>query len=144
MSFEINRPGDSADDKPRLSAFGRRLVVAILLASLVVAALVYGTVQANRRRAELAELVLSAIERSRIVCANVLGAARAGDDAQAALQAFFRRIEAAGQVADKAAIAQEMITYCLGMVEGNAALVDELAGARNRIVLALQQHGGSR
>lgn len=140
MALEIDRPGDSAGEKPRLSAFGRLVLAAALVLALVVVAVVYSRVQAGKLRAERAEQVLAAVERSRTVCANALSAVGAGDEARAALQAFFGRIDGAKLMADKAAAAQDMITYCLSQVRGNQSQVDELHGARNRIILALQQY----
>ncbi|MDP2871388.1 MAG: hypothetical protein Q8P31_02485, partial [Bacillota bacterium] len=119
MPLEINRPGDSAGEKPRLSSFGKRVVALALVLALVATMLIYSRIQAGNRKAELAEQVLAAVDRSKIVCTNALSAVGAGDEARAALQAFLGQIEGGKQVADKAAAAQEMITYCLSQVQGN-------------------------
>jgi hypothetical protein len=144
MPVEVNRPGDSLGEKPRLSGFGRRVVAVVLLLAIVATAVVYSRIQANRRKAELADQVLSAVERSKVVSANALSAAGADDAAQAALKGYVKRIDDARQVKDKAAAAQEMITFSLGQVHGIAAQVDELNGARNRLLLALQQYNDAR
>ncbi len=140
MSFVIKRPGDKSEHKPRLSSFGRRVVVGLLVVAAIVAAIVLANAQAARKRNELKQAVLDAVERSEVVCGNALSAVGAGTEAQSALQGFRDRIARAGDVDEKASVAQEMIDFALGHAGGNQAQVDELNGARNRIMLAMQQY----
>jgi hypothetical protein len=140
MSFEIKKPGAALDEKPRLSRFGRRAVAAGVIVLIVASILAYSALQANQRRKALEADVLDAIERGQLVCSNALSAVGADSAAVAALQGFVQRIGEARQVPAKAAAAQEMITYALSQVGGNQAQVDELNGARNRILLALERY----
>lgn len=144
MPLEINKPGDALGERPRLSRFGRGVVAAGLIVVVLAGMLVFSLVQGNQRKAALAAAVLDAVERSRLVCTNALGAVGADSEAIAALEGFYRRIEDENQVSGKATAAQEMITYVLSQVHGNQAQVDELNGARNRILVALQQYESQR
>ncbi len=140
MSFEIKRPGDTTGDGARLSALGKRVVIALVILAVVVSILVFSRVQANRRLKELADDVLAAIDRAELVCTNALSAVGAGDQAVATLRDLAGRIAGAKQLEDKVALAQEMITYALAQAGGSQAQVDELNGARNRILLAMQEY----
>lgn len=144
MPLEIRRPGDALGEKPRLSRFGKGVVAAVLIIALAASGLVYSVVQAAHRRSELAVAVLQAVDRGRLVCTNALSAVGADNQASAALEGYFQEIETKTDVRDKAAAAQEMITYVLSQVGGDQAQVDELVGARNRILLALQQYENPR
>jgi len=144
VPLEINRPGDRAPDKPRLSTLGRRVAAVLVLVLVVVAVGAAYTVQANRRRAELRADVLAAVERSKVVCADALSSVSAGDSALATLQGYSRRIDDSADLGDKVDASYEMITYALGHVAGSQAQIDELNGARNRILYAVKQYGGLR
>lgn len=144
MPYEIRRPGDQPRVKPRLSALGRRMVAVALLLALVIAGVAYARMQAANRRQELAQQVVAAVERSAVVCANALAAVRAREAVLAELQTYLRRIGDAGDVVTKAEVAQEMITWCLGHAGSLPAQVDELHGARNRILLAVEQYNAAR
>lgn len=144
MPYEIRRPGDQPRVKPRLSALGRRVVAVALLLALVIAGVAYARTQAANRREELAQQVVAAVERSAVVCANALAAVKAPVGTVAELQSFLSRLEDSSDVIAKAEVAQEMITWCLPYAEGSPAQVDELHGARNRILLAVERYNAAR
>lgn len=144
MAFEIRRPSEKLEEKPRLSRFGRTVVSVAIVAALVVVLAVSAAVQANRARAELAKNVQDAVDRAKVVCANAVTAVGGGSNAADQVATYSRQIDGKRTVDEKAAIAQEMITYTLGIAGSSQSQVDELNGARNRIILALQQYMGAK
>jgi hypothetical protein len=143
MAFEVRRPSDALGEKPKLSKFGRTAVTIAVVVALIVVGSVYAAVQANRARDQLAQAVEDAIDRAEIACRNAASAVGASTVATDRIAEYGRQIDGARIVADKAALAQEMITYTLGLAGSNQSQVDELNGARNRIVLALEKYRGA-
>ena len=116
----------------------------IVIIVLVVASLIYSAVQSNRDRQQLARDLEEEVDRAKIVCSNAAAVVAAGATATDRLASFAREIDGQREAAGKAAIAQEMITYTLGLTAGDQAQLDELNGARNRILLALQKYQGTQ
>lgn len=140
MAFEVRRPSDALGEKPKLSKFGRTVVTVAIVVALVIVGSVYAAVQANRARDQLAQALEDAIDRAEIACRNAVSAVGAGTAAADRVAEFGRQIDGKRLVTDKASVAQDMITYTLGLAASSQAQVDELNGARNRIVLALQKY----
>jgi hypothetical protein len=144
MPYEVRRPSDKLDEKPRLSKLGRTVVAVAAVLALVIVGAVYASVQASRARDELAQAVLAAIDRAEIVCANAASAVGAGAAVTGQLETYGREIDQKRLVEDKAAVAQQMLTYTIGVVGTNQAQLDELHGAVNRIVLAMREYQAAK
>lgn len=144
MSFQINKPGDTGGYKARLSSFGRRVVAGLIILTVVVSFIAYSRVLTNRKTAELRDAVVAAIDRAAVVCTNALSAVGAGDQAAATLRGHIEHIDSAKAIEDKVSRSYEMISFALSLVGSNQAQVDELNGARNRILLAMQEYAKPR
>lgn len=144
MPYEVRRPSDRLGERPKLSRFGRTVFAVAAIVVLVVVGWAYAAVQASRAREELARDVVAAVERAKVVCNNAASAVGAGSTATDRIASFAREIDAKRSVEDKAVTAQEMINYTLGLVGTNQAQLDELHGATNRLLLALQQYRGAQ
>ena len=144
MPLDINRPSDTVGQKPRLSKLGK-IIVAVSGAALVILAVVIISVlhangQTAQAKKELSDQLIGTVERAETVCKNALSAVNANDQAVSSLQKYLDRIEKENDAAKKAEIAQEMINDTLSKVSGNQQQIDELNGARNRILLAVKNY----
>jgi hypothetical protein len=139
MSIDIKKPSDAAAERPKLSKIGIISVALLLVLALVVAGMMVSSSRRRQALAENAKIVDAAVDHAVAVCRNVVTVhGDAGD--QAELNGMIKRIEDEKNPLTRADIATDMIGLCLRLAQDSQSQLDELTGARNRLLIAIREY----
>ena len=136
MALKVNKPTVPDKQPLKLTGMGKLAVVlvVILLAGAVLAFFLQS--RAATRQAELEAPLLLAVDRAIVICQSSMDILGVEESIRNRVGETHTQIENAGSALRKGELALEMIGILLPHAADNAAVTDELNGARNRILVS--------